>query len=320
MESKLSIYCENATNVGTITNPKYSCAYCKNENYVRINNSLGMSDCHPQEGNLVNCLQANEDEFGNRQCIKCIYNYPLVWSDYYNQTICDNKCAFGFFFRNQSKWCYECDHNSFGNPGCNASFGCNYTSSNGELDCYDCKKGYYLYKWQCLKCSKPFNDTNCIQCHFDLKNEKCQCDQCIDGYYFNNETNKCENITYDEYPEVTPGCILSINNYTLYKEKEKCLLCKPGFLKTKDESCVYCKARKNGGPNCEECEYIKDSDGNTTDQIKCKICPTDLNLNGKCYNCEDEAGLGCSKCKFEGERVVCEICKDNYELNSEGFA
>ena len=318
--ARLHEYCANATNAGNITNPKYFCVDCKSESYVRINNSLGMSDCYPQEDNLVNCLQANEDELGNRQCTKCIYNYPLIWSDYYNQTICDNKCALGFFFRNKDKWCYECDNISYGNPGCNASFGCNYTSSNNELDCYDCKKGYFLYKWQCLKCSNPFNDTRCIQCHFDLKNEKFQCDQCIEGYYFNNKTSVCEIITYDEYPDVTPGCILSINNYTLYKDKKKCLLCKPGFIKTKDESCIYCKARKNGGPKCEECEYIKDSDGNTTDEIKCKRCPTtELNLNGKCYKCEDEAGLGCSKCKFEGERVICEKCKDNYELNSDGY-
>ena len=129
MEANLSIYCENAINVGDKANPRYSCADCKNKTYIKINNSLGMSDCRPQKDILENCSQTNLDEFGIRHCTKCLYNYPLVWSDYYNQTICDNKCAFGFFFREPNKWCYECDHNSYGNPGCNASFGCDYISS-----------------------------------------------------------------------------------------------------------------------------------------------------------------------------------------------
>ena len=221
LEANLSIYCENAINVGDKANPRYSCADCKNKTYIKINNSLGISDCRPQKDILENCSQTNVDEFGDRHCIKCIYNYPLVWSDYYNQTICDNKCAFGFYFRNQSKWCYECDHNSYGNPGCNASLGCKYNPSNDELDCYGCKDGYFLYLWECIKCSKAFNDDKCIKCHFNSKNLNIYCDKCIDGYYFNSKTSKCENITYDEYPEVTPGYILSNNNYTLYKEKKK---------------------------------------------------------------------------------------------------
>ena len=313
-EIGLNEYCFNATKI----EDKYYCENCKLDIYVLITHYNGMKDCYIRDGNLVNCLEATQDENGNRQCTKCIYNYPLIWSDDYNQTICDNKCAFGFFFRIQSKWCYKCDEESpIGNPGCNASLGCDYYSSGNQLNCYGCKVGYFLQTYHCYLCSSI--DNKCNECHLDEEIDKFICDRCQDGYYFNNITGKCEIITYDEYPEVTPGCILSINNYTLYKEKNKCLICKPGFFKTKDESCIYCKARKNGGPSCEECEYIKDGSGNDTNEIKCKKCPTNLSLNGKCYNCEDEVGPGCSRCTFEGEKVVCQECKENYDLNSEGY-
>ena len=154
-----------------------------------------------------------------------------------------------------------------------------------------------------------------------MKMKKKLIEKCDDKYYFNYKTGKCENITYDEYPEINPGCILSINNYTIYKEKNKCLYCKDGFFKTKDESFIYCKTRKNGGPNCQECEYIIDSDENIPESIKCKICPNGniMTSNGKCFNCDDEVGKGCEECEFvivsnNKEEIKCKKCKENYYL------
>ena len=44
-------------------------------------------------------------------------------------------------------------------------------------------------------------------------------------------------------------------------------------------------------------------------------------IGRKCYNCEDEVGPGCAKCTFEDEteRVICKICKEDYEPNNEGY-
>ena len=161
----LNGYCEIAERIGE----NYSCNSCRIGNYVKITKYNEMSDCFPREGNLYNCLEAKEDENRNRQCITCINNYPLIWSDEYNQTICDNKCAFGFFFLITNNWCYECD-SQMGNPGCNASLGCNYTHPNKEIDCYDCKIGYYLYKFQCMKCS--LDDQYCEECHYNNTKKK----------------------------------------------------------------------------------------------------------------------------------------------------
>jgi len=171
-------------------------------------------DCVEKKGKLIRCVNATEDENGNQNCTKCIYNFPLVWRDEFNGTICDEKCRFDEFLRDS--WCYKCDDSSKGNKGCVASLGCNFTVSNKELDCFDCKPGYFLSNFQCLFC-KDF-DRNSTKCHYDYQNKRVQPDECEFGYYINNETHKCEIITYDEYPEITPGCILSINNKTEYKE------------------------------------------------------------------------------------------------------
>ena len=135
-----------------------------------------------------------------------------------------------------------------------------------------------------------------------------------------NKTGICDIITYDEYPEVTPGCILPINNYTLYINNNKWFSCKYEFFKTKDESCIYCKARKNGGPKCDECQYIM-KNGLDTNEVNCKNCLDGnmLSLSGRCYNCIDEVGAGCKKCDFENgiEKVICLECEKDYALINE---
>ena len=301
----LSPYCINAQNLGTKENPKYSCTTC-NSNVLSIYNKEGIMNCYPREGVLQYCQNGIFDEKDNLNCTKCLYNLPFIWSEQYNQTICDSKCLFGYFFK--ENWCYECDHSTKGNPGCIASKGCNYTASNDELDCAECNPGYYLLEKQCIKCSIGLE--YCSECHFD---NEFKCDKCKNNYFLNN-SNKCELIRYDEYPEITPGCINTNKNITLYKSKNICLYCKPGFFKTKDESCFYCKARKNGGPKCDECEYKKKVNGIETEEIICKKCNNSnlMSSDGKCYNCQDEVGFGCLECGFENNNIICLVCKENY--------
>jgi len=314
-------YCVSAINKNTTDYPVYSCNSCiyNDNNYVKLYKyieNIKIMNCVERTGKLERCWEAKEQDDNNITCFNCTSNYPFIWRTEYNQTVCDEKCRSYEFLNITDKWCHDCDYI---NKGCNSSFGCNYNSANTQLNCYGCKTGYFLFEFQCLNCK--VRDSHCIECHFDEIEDQFKADKCEDKYYLNNKTGKCEIITYDEYPEVTPGCILSINNYTIYKEKEKCLLCKDGFFKTRDESCIYCKARKNGGPNCEECEYIIDSDGNITDSLKCKVCPegNSMTSDGKCFNCEDEVGKGCEKCELiedsdNYEKMKCKKCKGNYYL------
>ena len=237
-------------------------------------------------------------------------------------------CEFDSFFNNNLnpygvyKGCIKCDNqNAEGQEGCNSTFGCSYNNVDNHLYCQQCKVGYFNYDWQCLSCST--RDGNCIKCHFDTTEDRFKCDKCKEKFYVNKETYLCDIITYDEYTGVTTGCILPINNHTLYEQNEKCFLCKDGFFKTKDESCIYCKARKNGGPKCNECQYIIDANGIETNNINCKNCSSGdmLSPSGKCFNCIDEVGPGCARCIFEEgtEEVICEECEEDYEPNSEGY-
>ena len=320
-EVNLNVGCINATR---LENGEYTCKKCRNLSYTMITKYNSIKDCYPAENELVYCEKGNEDENKNLSCTKCLYNYRFIWSEEYQISICDNHCASDYFFNYDEdiRGCYKCDDESGGGQiGCNPKKGCSFIAVDNHIYCNSCKTGYYRYDWQCLPCSKK--DSNCIECDFNNTESKFKCKKCISNLFYINKTELCDIITYNEYPEVTAGCILPINNYTIYINNSKCFDCKYGFFKTKEESCIYCKARKNGGPKCDECQYIKDKNGIETNRINCKICQNGnmLSLSGKCYNCEDEVGPGCEKCVFkeETEKVICEKCKEDYYLNDKGY-
>ena len=80
--------------------------------------------------------------------------------------------------------------------------------------------------------------------NYILKSEK---DQCL--------LNNCE-----EYPEISPGCIICEDKLNEYKKNNKCQMCKYRYFKTKEEKCIYCASEKYGGPACKKCGYDKDTD------------------------------------------------------------
>ena len=177
----------------------YSCNKCINNNFVtlyKIIDDIVIMNCIEREGKLIRCSNATEDEDGNITCTKCVSNFPFVWSDEYNETICGEKCR--YFEVLKEGWCYSCDDPLKGKVGCNASLGCYLGTGNNEFDCFGCKPGYFLQSFQCLECKTL--DIHSSECHFE---DKFYSDKCDDKYYINNETNKCELITYEEYPEIT---------------------------------------------------------------------------------------------------------------------
>ena len=316
----LSSDCLTANKVNNEGQTFYSCLSCKYSSNVKVTNHLGKMDCLKPINELVYCREAIEDENGNRQCIKCQSDFQFIYSDIYNKNICDNKCDIYSFFK--WGWCYKCDDKYYGNPGCLLEEGCKYKSINDELDCTICKTGYFNFTYgQCFSCSKE--NYACNKCHLNSY-FRFECDECMDGFLLDNQKKICVPNTCEEYPEITPGCIICQANIEL-KPQNKCEACKPGYFKTKDESCIYCKARYNGGPACEICEYIKDENGTETDDIKCKYCPEGniLSSDGKCYNCKDELGIGCSNCSFVKndengkEKLECNKCENDYNLSTD---
>ena len=119
------------------------------------------------------------------------------------------------------------------------------------------------------------------------------------------------------------GCIICSNKLKTFALEGKCEACKNGYFKTKDKTCIHCKAKKNGGPACELCGYELDEEGNEIDNIICKHCPGGfLTSDGKCYKCQDELENGCQNCAIkvnnitQTEKLVCTACKDNYILSN----
>ena len=256
---------------------------------------------------------------------------------------CDNDS-----FSPNDAFCYKCDDKFYGNLGCDASKGCIYINANDELDCLGCKEGYFEYtKGQCLSCEDELE--NCGKCTFDLKN-KFKCDNCLTSYIFNTEENICKLNECEEYPDISPGCIICKDQLDKYKNDNKCQMCKYGYFKNKnDGKCYYCRTEQYGGPFCHECGYDEDENGMETDNIICKTCYSadkifenypeiynrdyynfleqSLNSflyhNKKCYNCQNIISESCLRCGVtnEGtsdEKFVCTLCTSGYILNSNG--
>ena len=310
-ELNLSNDCLEAKNIGTEEKPIYSCIKC-NDYTANITNSKNINNCYERDGELAYCLEGIIDKNNNIKCTKCITN-----GHFKKTNICEcNSDSFGKYGQ-----CYKCNDSSYGNIGCEPSKGCKYSPSNDQLTCNQCKNDFYEYtKGECFSCSDEIQ--YCNKCSLDSK-EQFKCEDCILDFIYNKEEESCE-LLYEEYPEIAPGCIIFNKNNT-YKSQKKCQICKPGYFKTKDESCILCKSEKYGGPSCEECEYEKDKNGKETEKIKCKICEKNyetLNSEGKCYNCKTEISESCDSCKFikngKDEKLVCTLCSPGYYLDSNG--
>ena len=321
-DANLHSDCREANNIGTELSPIYSCLSCKHLlsfGNVNVTDYRGVNDCYESKDDLAFCLTATKDESGKLQCTKCVGNFRFIHSTTYEKDICDPNCDPGYF--KKYFWCYKCDDRYSGNPGCVAEKGCEYISDNDQLNCNECKVGYFRYTYgQCFQCKE--GSPPCLECHMNETANRFECDKCIDGYFVNNN-KKCEVITCDEHPEVTPGCVICSDKLAQYKSEGKCQACKEGFFKTKDGTCIYCKSKKNGGPGCQICEYATDEQGNETDDIVCKYCPNGfLTSDGKCYRCQDELENGCRNCTLQvneiqkTEKLICTNCSENYLLSN----
>ena len=93
------------------------------------------------------------------------------------------------------------------------------------IDCNECKEGYYESFEGCLHCS--MKNLGCKKCNYF------KCDECFDGYTLNS-SNLCELKKCEEYPEISPGCLISKDKLNEYISESKCEACKEGFFKTKE--------------------------------------------------------------------------------------
>ncbi|MEE3325448.1 MAG: hypothetical protein VZR33_08955, partial [Methanosphaera sp.] len=183
--------CREAINIGTEENPIYSCLSCKSYYHTNVTDHRGAHDCYYSTGELVLCEKATKDINNNLQCTKCFGNFKFINSTYYNKMICNENCEPDAFKKNY--WCYACDDPYWGNPGCVKEKGCSYISSNDQLNCNECKVGYFRFTHgQCFKCKE--GSPACLECHMNETLDRFECDKCIDGYFV-NVNKKCQVIT-----------------------------------------------------------------------------------------------------------------------------
>ena len=318
----------------------YSCIKC-DSNYALIEDvNTQLKNCSERELDISYCLEGKIEE-GKYICIKCVNN-SLPES---NKCSCDKMS-----FSKDSKFCYKCNDFIKGNPGCDESEGCEYFPEIDEVKCKKCKNGYFeLNEGQCVSCSNRI--PNCGKCHYDKSNDKVICDNCINDIYFLiTQENKCQLNDCEEYPEISPGCIICKDKLNEYKENKKCQRCKHGYFKTNEEICIYCSSEQYGGPACYGCGYEIDEAGKQTNKIICNECysdyypeyysedeyedsevsydETDFNIpllskEGKCYDCQIVHSDGCRKCEFKKDKdgkesLKCVSCYEEYYLNPEG--
>jgi hypothetical protein len=321
----LSSMCLEAEKIGD----KYSCTICDSSySPTFVSDEInGIKNCEERTGEFSFCLEGTVKTDSSKICTKCVSNSALTTS----KTCACNADSFS----KDTKWCYQCDDDHEGNPGCDKSEGCTYTKANDELRCNKCLKGYFGYaQGQCYLCANEI--TNCHECHVDNTNNRLLCDSCKNSIYSVNSENKCRINDCQEYAEISPGCLICSDKLDSYLPNKKCQSCKYGYFKTKDDQCVYCKSEKYGGPACYECEYEGDN-------IVCNSCVANplyglsdeynkkiivdnklyLSSDKKCFDCQVEFGDSCKKCGFTkdsdgSEKIRCTRCSPSYYLNSEG--
>ena len=69
---RLSSYCLEYENLGTIEKPLYSCNKCENNMILTtINSTINQKDCYIKSDNLLYCLEGIISEEGNYICTQC---------------------------------------------------------------------------------------------------------------------------------------------------------------------------------------------------------------------------------------------------------
>ena len=305
-------------NIGNESNPIYSCKSCLNQyystDYILVKEDNINFCVEKYSEGLEKCLEADADTTFIRtkyNCKSCIINHLPYNSSFFGRTICHN--IYEDIIRNKSfyinqfpnteyinksngecppntftpdgEFCYECNNDNFGMPGCNGN--CTFSlKRNDPIKCEGGCKEEYIESTEgvCELCDSI--NKGCYNCHYE-----------------------------NEYP----------NDYFGIKRKRRfiCDDCEADYFK-EDEKCKHCsynipnceKCEKNG-TKCKQCEIGYYLTGN-----ECKYC-YDINKviigGNKCIDCDDvsNGGIeGCNYCETNNNTIICRLCKEGYILLS----
>ena len=338
--------CEEVENISTEETPIYSCINCPNNDYFPIIKENGVKIClkkseHQELKACESGIVISEEE-KNYACNKCMNNSEFIFDDNLNKNIC--KCIDEYYFDNSQQKCRKCTELNTGCLKCEVT---QTSSGYNYINCDTCDINYAKDKYGicsycnyyctectineeneilCLKYKEPYFLTNtseikkcqdyipnCGVCSYKEEDKtELKCDKCLDNYFI-NKNGDC--VECYENNDINSGCLLCTDDEEKIKNI-KCNKCKTNYFMTKDNICEFCLSEKNGGENCEKCDYI--SITNENKKIGCIKClsPDYILLDGKCYppidNCtEYESYLN----NLNEIKIRCKKCNDKYNLN-----
>ena len=295
-------------------------------------------------------------------CTSCNFNYLPYYSKFYQRQICQNiyekvtkrknidlkifenensttkadskgVCPENYFTPDE-EYCYKCDNENIGMPGCNGK--CNFSlKRNNIILCEsDCKQGYLESSpGICDSC----NDINpgCAECYYENNNlpnyygkraREFKCYFCNSGYAlspqgkcFNCQSiishcDKCKkNDATGEYK-----CTKCLKNYALDDsgDCERCVV--TGAIL--NEKCVSCSDKNNGGvENCNFCQVNEEGNG-----VICKQCFAGYILSNTDNTCLSRNNNDlkqfyfCLELALQNGKYICTRCKPQYSLIKEG--
>lgn len=256
------------------------------------------------------CIESTEHckESIYEQCIECTLGYYLDHSD-------DRKCKQNFgsdlpshcIETEDGKNCSKCESGYYFDKEGKCPY-VNYCDSSDGFNCLECKKGYFL----------SFNRKSCTPEEGCLNGDPDSgiCENCIEGYYYDENDFKCKNNTID-------GDDLKYCK----RFKEECEFCESPYLLGKDGKCVNSRDCKKSEDNiCVECIddfYLTKIDKKCTHVKNC----IKLDEHSVCYECKEGFyyNTRTSECikyneDFENCRITgyngnsCDSCKEGFFL------
>ena len=235
-DDDISYSCEGE-NIGNKSYPIINCTKCRYSYQTLVSYDFGLNDCIYNFGeDLQGCLEANvSTKYINTlyNCSACEIYYLPYYSKFYQRNICqyvfekikkkknisldifeeqeyieaqNGTCPSSYFTPNGT-FCYKCDNDIVGMPGCKGN--CDFSSKrHNEVVCKsECKEGYIEVSEGICKTCDAVNP-GCYECHYENDSNyliskisrKFQCDNCREGYVKAKDGNcrKCSRVGLGE--------------------------------------------------------------------------------------------------------------------------
>ena len=321
-----------------------NCDVCKNNYYFS------------EDGQCTDTILCSKTEKG--KCIECISGAKLLkdnsctfeqnCNDADKDTGLCNSCISGYYIDNKDKKCKSNrEDNEFkyclvADGKCNK---CEYNYYLGEdSQCSKTEKCAESENNLCIRCSNGFYlglDHKCTKiqhCIYSGSTDEYACDECEEGYYYNNLNQTCMEekngkfkhcklaLTSDENcSDCRNNYYLNLSDFLCYDNTNQGIFYKCAKTNSNATECELCEEKYYFGRGDKKCSNITrckfSENGN-----KCLACDECFCLDlkkGMCfdnqflYNENEKIYIKCNRTNEEG--TACDQCIDGYELGNEGY-